>query len=476
MIVPVILSGGTGSRLWPVSREIHPKPFIRMDDGMSLLQKTANRICAVPGITRLLTITNREHYFKTRDDYEELPALAKIELDYILEPAGRNTAPAIAVAAARLLELLGGDVIMLVMPADHLIEDQSSFAARVQVAARQARQGALVTLGIRPTRPDTGFGYIQKGESLGSTADNLFRVSEFVEKPDAGRATRFLSSGDYLWNAGIFCFSAQTLLDELRQHDVELYESVMYAWQKTNTANEPVELDADAFSQVASRSIDYAVMEKSDNVLVAECDFGWNDIGTWRSFSEAGQPDDNGNCASDNAVVINSRNTTVRAEDRIVAAVGIEDIIIIDTADAVLVVDRNHVQDVRHVVDHLKSINHESYRLHRTVHRPWGTYTVLEEGPRYKIKRIVLKPHASISLQYHNKRSEHWVVIEGMAEVDDGENSRIINANESTYIPVGQPHRLSNAGDSDLAIIEVQCGDYVGEDDIVRLKDIYGRI
>jgi len=447
-----------------------------MDDGMSLLQKTANRISSIPGVTRMLTITNREHYFKTRDEYGELPALADIDLDYVLEPAGRNTAPAIAIAAARLLELVGADVIMLVVPADHLIEDQSAFATRVQAAARKAQQGALVTLGIRPTRPDTGFGYIQKGELLGSDGDSIFNVSEFVEKPDAGRAARFLSSGDYLWNAGIFCFSAQILLDELRQHDAALYESVMYTWQKTNTTREPVELDADAFEKVVNRSIDYAVMEKSDKVVVAECDFGWNDIGTWREFSEGGQADKNGNYASDNAVVINSRNTTVRAEDRIVAAVGIEDIIIIDTADAVLVVDRNHVQDVRDVVDYLKSINHESYRLHRTVHRPWGTYTVLEEGPRYKIKRIVLKPYASISLQYHNKRSEHWVVIEGIAKVDDGENSRIVNVNESTYIPVGQPHRLSNTGDGDLAIIEVQCGDYVGEDDIVRIKDIYGRV
>jgi len=474
MIVPVILSGGTGSRLWPVSREIHPKPFIRMDDGMSLLQKTAARVATLPGVNKILTITNREHYFKTRDEYTELQVSSAIELDYVLEPAGRNTAPAIAIAAARLLDGGQDDVNMLVLPADHLIEDESAFHAAVQLAISEAQQGALVTLGIRPTRPDTGFGYIQKGRPSGSS-DRTCAVKQFVEKPDAQRAAEFLSSGEYLWNAGIFCFRARMLLDELKNHDKSLYESVMNAWQNTDTSTDPVEIDTDTFALVESKSIDYAVMEHSSNVAVVECDFDWNDIGTWGAFAEISQPDEQGNYSSGETVIVNSKNTTVMTDGRIVAAVGIEDIIIIDTADAVLVVDRNHVQDVRDVVDHLKSIDHEAYRLHRTVHRPWGTYTVLEEGPRFKVKRIVLKPHASISLQYHNRRSEHWVVLEGTAEVDDGDNTRIVNTNESTYIPVKKPHRLSNPTDKELTIIEVQCGDYLGEDDIVRITDIYGR-
>lgn len=479
MLIPVILSGGAGTRLWPVSREAHPKPFMKLADGQSLLQKTFLRAAGLPGVSEILTITNREYYFKSKDEYETTVAQAAARPTFLLEPVGRNTAPAIALGAMKIVAEHGPDALMLVLSADHLIGNLDSFASAVDAACRSAEGGALVTFGIVPTGPETGFGYIECGDAAGSTTP-VRRVSRFVEKPTQDVAREYLATGRYLWNSGMFCFKAGVILHELASHAPQLHQAALACWEATKGKNGPkdgmVDIDPATFAHVPDISIDYAIMERSENVLVVPSEFSWSDIGSWSAVSDLVSPDAAGNRVVGEAILVDTENTYIQSENRLVAAVGVGDLIIVDTPDALLVANRDHVQDVKKVVTQLKLQAHESYRLHRTVSRPWGTYTVLEDGPRFKIKRIVVKPGASLSLQMHHHRSEHWVVVSGMARVVNGEQEIFVNTNESTFIPAGHKHRLENPGILDLVMIEVQSGEYLGEDDIVRFEDVYGRV
>lgn len=471
MLVPVILSGGAGTRLWPVSREGHPKPFMKLADGESLLQKTVLRAGRLAESTQPLVVTNRDYYFRSRDDLAEQGAVGR----YLLEPVGRNTAPAVLLAALEIVECYGGDARMLVLAADHLIQDQDGFAEAVAKADVLARQGFLVTFGIEPTCPHTGYGYIQRGAAL---SDNGFRVASFKEKPVREVAEAYLTSGGYDWNSGMFCFTADTVLAAFRDQAPELYQAGLachHASQGKSAATDALELDMASFAACQDISIDYAIMERASNVAVVPARFDWSDIGAWDAIAQLGCPDDAANLHEGEVISIESHGCYVRAEDRLVAAVGVDDLVIVDTPDALLVTRKDKVQLVKNVVAELKARNHDAYKLHSTVHRPWGTYTVLEEGRQYKIKRIEVKPGASLSLQMHHHRSEHWIVVSGMARVVNGEAELLLRPNESTYIPAGHRHRLENPGVLPLVMIEVQSGEYLGENDIVRFADNYGR-
>lgn len=472
-LIPTILCGGAGSRLWPVSRELHPKPFMRLADGQSLLQKAWLRALALPCVEEVLTVTNRELFFKTQDEYREVSGNAEPGLlnHFILEPFGRNTAPAIAAAALHVAAMHGEDALLLVLAADHLIADQAAFALAVAQAVQMAQHGKLVTFGIRPDAPETGFGYIE-------TDGNV--VLRFVEKPSADKAQEYLSSGRYLWNSGMFCFTAGTMLREMAQHCPTILTAartcIEQASKATGNGFMQVVLAPDTFDRVPDDSIDYAVMEKSHNVAVVPCSIGWSDIGSWNAVGDLSAPDGKGNRIEGEVELHDVENCYIQSGQRMVGAVGVRNLIIVDTDDALLVADRRCAQDVKHLYASLKAQGHSAHKLHRVVHRPWGTYTVLEEGPRFKIKRIEVKPGASLSLQMHHHRSEHWVVVSGMAKVTNGENEILIHANESTYIPAGHKHRLANPGVVDVVMIEVQSGDYLGEDDVVRFDDCYGRV
>jgi mannose-1-phosphate guanylyltransferase len=373
---------------------------------------------------------------------------------------------------------------MLVLPADHLIADQARFAGAVKQAARLAEAGYLATFGIVPTGPETGFGYIEQGEALsGSLPESLsggYGVARFVEKPDQKTAEGYVASGKYLWNSGMFCFKAQVFLDELAKHAPEVAQASLACWQAMQASSEPnatmLEIPADHFESVPDISVDYAVMERSDKVAVVPGDFGWSDIGSWKAIRDLVEPDDDNNRSIGESIFVQSHNNFVQSEDRLVATVGVDNLMIIDTPDALLVANPDMAQEVKQVVARLKQDNHEAAKLHRTVSRPWGTYTVLEEQLGFKIKRIEVKPGASLSLQMHHHRSEHWVVVGGTARITNGGNEIMVQANQSTYIPAGQKHRLENPGVIPCVLIEVQCGPYLGEDDIVRFDDVYGRV
>ncbi|OGS95634.1 MAG: mannose-1-phosphate guanylyltransferase/mannose-6-phosphate isomerase [Gallionellales bacterium RIFCSPLOWO2_02_FULL_57_47] len=471
-LIPTILCGGAGSRLWPVSRELHPKPFIRLADGQSLLQKAWLRGVVLPDVAETLTVTNRELLFKTEDEYREVTGTQHkgISNSYILEPFGRNTAPAIAAAALQVAASHGEDAFLLVLAADHLIADQPAFAQAVAQAMQLAAQGKLVTFGIRPESPETGYGYI---EADGNS------VLRFVEKPGLEKAREYVASGRYLWNSGMFCFSAGTMLREMQQHCPDILSATRACLEQSRKAQGKgyiqIEIDPETFERVPDDSIDYAVMEKSKNVAVVPCSIGWSDIGSWSALGDLTVPDAQGNRIEGEALLHDVSNCYIQSNQRIVGAVGINNLIIIDTPDAILVADRSRSQDVKHLYSRLKAEGHEAHRLHTTVHRPWGTYTILETGSRFKIKRIEVKPGACLSLQMHHHRSEHWIVVSGMAKVVNGEQEILVNTNESTYIPAGHKHRLENPGVVDLVMIEVQSGEYLGEDDIVRFDDVYGR-
>ncbi|MGF6152691.1 mannose-1-phosphate guanylyltransferase/mannose-6-phosphate isomerase [Pseudomonas fluorescens] len=478
MLIPVILSGGTGTRLWPVSREGHPKPFMTLPDGQTLLGKTYQRAAGLLGTHGdIVTVTNRDYYFQSKDHYQDAH-LGHHRGHFVLEPVGRNTAPAIATAALSLQALHGNEAILVVMPADHLIQNEKAFKTAVSHAVKLAEAGHLVTFGVIPTAPETGFGYIERGESLDE--QGAAKVARFVEKPDLQTAMHYLESGNFLWNSGMFCFSVGTLLAQLQLHAPQLLEQADACLAASTTVETggclQQELSATHFAEMTDISIDYALMERSDKVVVVPAGFDWSDIGSWGAVSALVAADAQNNRASGEALFIDSHNNFVQSDGRMVATVGVDNLIVIDTADAILVAHADRAQDVRKVVKQLKEKEHESYRLHRTVSRPWGTYTVLEEGPRFKIKRIVVKPGAKLSLQMHHHRNEHWVVVEGMAKVtNNGSGSHLVAKNESTFIAAGHKHRLENPGVIDLVIIEVQSGEYLGEDDIVRFEDQYGR-
>jgi mannose-1-phosphate guanylyltransferase/mannose-6-phosphate isomerase len=468
-LVPIILSGGRGARLWPVSRELHPKPFIRLDDGESLLQKAFLRAAALPGVHEVLTVTNRDLYFKTADEYGEVNR-RQVPLGFILESVGRNTAPAIAAAALNADRRFGKDAILLVLTADHLIADLPAFQEAVEQAMHLAAQGRVVTFGIRPDAPETGYGYI---EAQGND------VLRFVEKPELEKAREYLASGRFLWNSGMFCMSVETALAELGEHAPEVLEAVRATLGQSSeiagSQRYQLELDAETFARAPDVSIDYALMEKTRKAAVVPCSIGWSDVGSWNAIGDLIAPDAQGNRIDGDAMLHDSTNCYVRSHERLVSAVGVQDLIIVDTPDALLVAHRDRVQDVKRIVDQLRADDHDAHKLHRTVHRPWGTYTTLEDGERFKIKRLVVTPGHSLSLQMHHHRSEHWVVVSGMASIVNGDRNISLGPNQSTYIPAGCQHRLSNPGKLPLVLIEVQSGEYLGEDDIVRFEDVYGR-
>ncbi|OGV25346.1 MAG: mannose-1-phosphate guanylyltransferase/mannose-6-phosphate isomerase [Legionellales bacterium RIFCSPHIGHO2_12_FULL_37_14] len=485
-LIPTILCGGAGSRLWPVSREMHPKPFIRIvNDGQSLLQKAYLRACGLHAVKEVITVTNEALFFKTEDEYNSLNIQA-IANTYILEPCSRNTAAAIAASVVHVLNS-HQDAIMLILTADHLIQNIEAFKQATQQAIKLAELGNLVTFGIKPKRADTAFGYIHVASLDNKYGECGYIVSEFVEKPDAKTAEKYFKSGEYLWNSGMFCFKAEEVYNSMQKYCPDIIDMVnrTYAASLKEQKNKKliIKLDGDAFEAVPEDSFDYAVMEPASidedalsKVMVVPCDMAWSDIGSWQTLGELIEPDENNNRIHGNALMHATTNCYIHSPNRLVGTVGVKDLMVIDTPDAILIAAKNCAQEVKHLYTDLKNKNHEAYKVHRTVHRPWGTYTILEEAERFKIKRIEVNPGASLSLQMHHHRSEHWIVVSGIAEVINGDKKYLLNTNESTYIPAGNQHRLENPGLVKLVMIEVQSGEYLGEDDIVRFEDQYGRV
>lgn len=470
IVVPVILSGGAGTRLWPISRETAPKPFMHVRGG-TLLRRTYDRATKVHGCTHTLVVTNHAYAVKTRS---ELEGGGRGGFTMLLEPLARNTAPAVAMAALHAARQFGDDAILLVLPADHLVEKEAAFSKAVDDAVEAAAAGHLVLFGIEPTAPETGFGYMQVGDKLDGLGAR--KVMRFVEKPDRATAESYLLAGGYLWNSGMFCFSVRSVLQALAAHAPEIMRNAGAALEKGKPGDGSVALDADAFASLPSISLDYAVMERAANVAAVQCSIGWSDIGSWNAVADTVDVDKSGNASEGNATLIDSKNTYVRSTGRLVATVGVQDLVVVETPDAVLVTHKGASQRVKAVVDELKSKASPLATEHLTVERPWGTYTTLNESERFKIKRIEVKPGGRLSLQMHHHRSEHWVVVSGAAKVTCNDKEFLLSPNESTFIPVGAQHRLENPGKLPLVMIEVQCGDYVGEDDIVRFSDQYGRV
>jgi len=466
-VSPVILSGGAGTRLWPVSRRLRPKQFLNIHGNTTLFAETLGRVTG-PTFSSPIVICNDEHRFLVA---EELRAAGIAPADIILEPLARNTAPAIAAAALKLLER-DADALMLVLPSDHVIEPAGKFENCVTRAASLAADGHLVTFGVEPARPETGYGYIQQGEALGEIG---WRVTRFVEKPDKETAERYLSDGGYSWNAGIFLFSAGAYLEELARLQPDIAAAANAAVEAGTEDLDFFRLDENAFARAPAISIDYAVMEKTDRAAVVPLTASWSDVGSWDSLAALGDKDAAGNVVEGEALIVDSRNTYVRSEKPLIAALGVDDLIIVATDDTVMVLPRDRAQDVKILVAHLEEAEREEHISHTSVYRPWGHFQNLEGGDGFLVKRIVVKPGAKLSLQYHRHRAEHWIVVGGVARVTNGEGTFDLQANQSTYIPQGAPHRLENPADEPLHLIEVQSGSYIGEDDIVRLEDTYGR-
>ena len=473
-LLPIILSGGSGTRLWPVSREVMPKPFMKIAGGKSLLQLTWERACALPGVSHAAVVTNMAYSYKTAEELMDVTGAKQISL--LLEPVGRNTAPAVALAALWAQERFGPDVVLLMLAADHLIDQQVGFNDAVLNAATLAqREGRLVLFGIEPSGPDTGYGYIEWGDAIASS--RAHEVVRFVEKPSLETAKQYLRAGNFVWNSGMFCFTASAILNALEQHAPEVAVAARHVASETamSTAGQVV-FDALSFGGLPDISIDYAVMERAANVAVIPCAFGWSDIGSWKAVAETRATDKDGNSTEGEAILVNSRGTYVRSENRLVAAVGVDDLVVIDTPDAVLVAHKDSSQQVKDIVAKLKKDGHVTAKEHLTVHRPWGKYTVLHDAPKFKVKRIEVNPGKKLSLQLHHKRSEHWVVVEGTARVTVDERVVDLNPNESIYVPLETKHRIENATDRTLTLVEVSCGNYLGEDDIVRFSDDFGRV
>ncbi|MGS1078266.1 mannose-1-phosphate guanylyltransferase/mannose-6-phosphate isomerase [Pseudoxanthomonas beigongshangi] len=461
---PVLLSGGSGTRLWPLSREAYPKQFLPLAGNRTMVQDTWLRIAPLAG-ARPIVVANEEHRFLVAEQLRQIGAPAP---HIVLEPVGRNTAPAIAAAALQAMAE-GDDPVLLVLPSDHVVRDAEGFRRAVQAALPAAEAGALVTFGIVPDAPETGFGYIQA-----EAGEGLRKVSRFVEKPDAAIAQSYLDAGGYYWNSGMFLFRASRYLDELERFRPDIIAAVRAAFAGANSDGDFVRLDKEAFAASPSDSIDYAVMERTSHAMVLPVDIGWNDVGSWSALWEVGQRDEDGNAHHGDVIAVDTRNSYAYAQ-RLVALVGLDDIVVVETDDAVLVARKDRVQEVKQVVARLKDGQRSQAVLHREVHRPWGSYDSVDMGVRHQVKRIKVKPGAKLSLQSHAHRAEHWIVVKGVARVTRDNDVFELYENQSTYIPIGAKHRLENPGKEPLELIEVQSGDYLGEDDIVRYSDIYGR-
>ena len=470
-LIPVVLSGGSGSRLWPLSRAMRPKQFLGVTEDASLFQLTLQRL---QGITaeamRPIVVANNDHRFLVGEQCRE----AGVEpLSILLEPVARNTAPAIAVAAmAALAE--GGDPILLVLPSDHTFANVAAFHHAVRVGLKAAETGALVTFGIVPTHPETGYGYVKASEVLDVNA--AVPVQQFVEKPDLATAQAYLKDGSYTWNSGMFMFKASVFLQELERANPAMLHACQAAWSQSKTDLEFVRLDKDAFASSPSDSVDYAVMEKTRQAVVVPLDAGWNDVGAWSAVWQVLPQDAQGNATRGDVMLEGASSSYVHADSRLVALIGVKDLVVVETSDAVLVTHKDKAQDVKKMVDRLKALKRPEVDLHREVFRPWGSYDSVDSGQRFQVKRITVKPGAKLSLQMHHHRAEHWVVVSGTASVRLGNEVKLVTENESVYIPVGVTHSLENPGKVMLHLIEVQSGSYLGEDDIVRFEDLYGRV
>ncbi|WP_307638978.1 mannose-1-phosphate guanylyltransferase/mannose-6-phosphate isomerase [Variovorax paradoxus] len=469
-VLSVVLSGGAGSRLWPASRQAFPKPFMKLGES-TLLQQAIERGQAC-GTGDLMIVTNKDHVFLTKDVLGQMADPPQTTL--LLEPKGRNTGPAIALAALQCIRQYSGDTVMLVLSADHLVPDVEAFVASAQQAFRLATRGALVVFGINPTSPDTGFGYVE----VAKVSREAQPVKRFVEKPDLQTAQEYLATGRYYWNSGMFCFTADAIVAAFEKYAPELLVAARKTLDSAREADGTMQFDLHSFGLQPDISIDYAVMEAADNVHVVPAKFGWSDVGSWPAVANAHTPDASGNTMPSDAVAIDTTGTHVQVDShgpKLVATLGVHDLVIVDTPDALLVAHKSSAQQVKKVVDILKERKHEAVTLPAVVHRPWGTYAALKEEDSYKVKRITVKPGESLSLQYHHQRAEHWVVVRGCGIVQIGDVEHETLPGQYRYIPLREKHRLTNTGQEELVLIEVQCGDYLGEDDIVRLADTYGR-
>jgi mannose-1-phosphate guanylyltransferase/mannose-6-phosphate isomerase len=481
LIQPVVLSGGSGTRLWPLSREKYPKQLLPLIGEDSLLQATVRRVDGIAGaeIAAPLVVSNEEYRFVIAEQLRVMQRPGTV----VLEPVGRNTAPALAIAALTAMKK-GADPVLLVMPADHVITDGAAFSQAVEEGARIANTGAVVTFGITPDAPETGYGYIQAGEAFTQGgSDSARRIARFVEKPDLATAQSYLAQGTYLWNSGIFMMQASVWLAALEQCRPDIMAACKTAFDAGSADGEFVRVGKEAFTQCPSDSIDYAVMERIaagqgtqlPSGVVLPLSAGWSDVGAWEALWQVLPKDVQGNVAEGDVLLHDTQNTLAMAESRLVACVGVSDLVVVETADAVLVVHKDHTQDVKKIVDALKKAGRSEGQMHRKVFRPWGSYDSVDAGERFQVKRIVVKPGAALSLQMHHHRAEHWIVVSGTAKVTRGTETFLVSENESTYIPLGTTHRLENPGRVPLEMIEVQSGSYLGEDDIVRFEDVYGR-
>jgi mannose-1-phosphate guanylyltransferase / mannose-6-phosphate isomerase len=471
MLIPVLLSGGAGTRLWPLSRELYPKQLLPLVDSETMLQVTARRADGLEAEAPIV-VCNEEHRFLVA---EQLRIIDHAAQAILLEPTGRNTAPAIALAAIAAMQESGSDPLLLVLPADHVIRDVAAFQAAVKVAIRAAEAGALVTFGVVPNLPETGYGYIRRGVALEGNAEGVHRISAFVEKPDAARAAQFLASGEYLWNSGMFLFRASRYLEELGKYAPDILASCRKASAEAKHDLDFTRPDVEAFKDCRSESIDYAVMERTDAAAVVPLDAGWSDVGSWASLHAALEGDAAGNVTRGDVVLQDCAGSYVFAGSRLVTAIGLKDHAIVETKDAVLVVPLEQVQAVKALVARIRGGGRQEHLLHREVFRPWGSYDSIDAGDRFQVKRLTVKPGASMSLQLHHHRAEHWIVVSGTARITRGEDVFLLEENQSTYIPIGAKHRIENPGKITLHMIEVQTGGYLGEDDIVRFEDRYGR-
>lgn len=471
-ISPVIMAGGTGSRLWPMSRELYPKQFLRLYGEQSMLQETLTRLEGLK-VDEPLVICNEQHRFLVA---EQLRQINKLSNNIILEPVGRNTAPAIALAALSATIKNDEDPLLLVLAADHIIDDSSAFHQSVLNAIPYAEEGQLVTFGIVPSGPETGYGYIQRGAKVSDNEDSVFRVQRFVEKPNSETAEEYLKSGQYYWNSGMFLFRAKRFLEELSIYRPDILAACQKAMEglHPDSLQEFIRVDRDAFYACPDESIDYAVMEKTTSAVVVPLDAGWNDVGSWSALWEVTQKDNNGNSVIGDVYTHNASNCYINTDSQLVAAIGVENLVVVSTKDALLVVDKSKVQDVKKAVEYLKNTTRREYRSHRESYSPWGHSDRLVNAPRYNINKVLVKPGGKFSLQIHHHRAEHWVILSGTAQITLEDSVYFLTENQSTFIPVGSKHMLENVGKIPLELIEIQSGSYLEEDDIVRIKDYYG--